>query len=84
MTYQRRQELKEPTPDVVNHPAHYELPNGLECFDVIVATQGKEAAQHFAISNALKYLFRHKRKNGIEDIKKAVWYLNKYIELDGE
>lgn len=77
MTYQRRE-----TADVVNHPPHYELPNGLECFDVIVATQGAEAAQHFAISNAIKYLFRHKRKNGVEDIKKAVWYLNKYIELD--
>ena len=81
MTYRRRQETK---PDNVNHPQHYELPNGLECFDVIVATQGVEAAKSFAISNAIKYLFRHKRKNGLEDIKKAVWYLNKYIELEAQ
>ena len=79
MTYERRQKAQA---DNVNHPAHYELPGGIECFDVIVATQGKEAAQNFAIANAIKYLFRHKRKNGLEDIKKAVWYLNKYIELD--
>ena len=51
------------------HPAHYELPGGLECFDVIVATQGVEAAQHFAIGNAIKYLFRQKRKNGLEDVE---------------
>lgn len=67
--------------DNVNHPAHYELPGGLECFDVIVATQGVEAAQHFAIGNAIKYLFRQKRKNGLEDVRKARWYLDKYIEL---
>ena len=70
-----------PEHDNVNHPAHYELPGGLECFDVIVATQGIEAAQHFAIGNAIKYLFRQKRKNGLEDVEKARWYLDKYIEL---
>ena len=70
-----------PEYDSVNHPAHYELPGGLECFDVIVATQGVEAAQHFAIGNAIKYLFRQKRKNGLEDVEKARWYLDKYIEL---
>ena len=70
-----------PECDNVNHPAHYELPGGLECFDMIVATQGIEAAQHFAIGNAIKYLFRQKRKNGLEDVRKARWYLDKYIEL---
>ena len=81
MSYQRRKDAAA-TPDNVNHPKHYELPNGLECFDVIVATQGVEAAKAFAISNAIKYLFRHKRKNGNEDIKKAIWYLKKYLQLD--
>lgn len=69
--------------DNVNHPQHYELPNGIECFDVLLATQGKEAAQAFCICNAIKYLFRHKRKNGAEDVKKAKWYIDKYIELEG-
>lgn len=69
--------------DNVNHPKHYELPNGIECFDVLLATQGKEATQAFCICNAIKYLFRHKRKNGVEDVKKAKWYIDKYIELEG-
>lgn len=67
--------------DNVNHPRHYELPGGLECFDVILATQGLEAGRGFCLGNAMKYLFRHQRKNGLEDVKKAVWYLNKYIDL---
>lgn len=67
--------------DNVNHPKHYELGN-VECIDVIVASQGKEAAQAFCICNAMKYLFRHKMKNGVEDIRKAQWYINKYLELE--
>lgn len=68
--------------DNVNHPQHYELPGGIECFDVIVATQGVEAAKSFCLCNAMKYLFRNRRKNGSEDIEKARWYLNKHHELE--
>ena len=71
-----------PEPDNVNHPAHYEMPGGIECFDVLLATQGAEAAKAFCICNAMKYLFRHRNKNGAEDIRKAGWYLNKFIELE--
>ena len=71
------------TPDNVNHPQHYELPNGLECIDVLLATQGKDFVMGFCLCNAMKYLYRHKRKNGIEDIKKARWYIDKYLELEG-
>jgi hypothetical protein len=66
--------------DNVNHPAHYETGN-FECIDVMVETQGKEAVKDFCICNAFKYLYRHRAKNGMEDIKKAIWYLNKYVEL---
>ena len=66
--------------DVVNHPSHYES-GKFECIDVMEETQGKEAVMNFCICNAFKYLYRHNRKNGIEDIKKARWYLDKYIEL---
>lgn len=66
--------------DIVNHPSHYES-GKFECIEVMEETQGKEAVMDFCICNALKYLYRHKRKNGIEDIKKARWYINKYIEL---
>lgn len=69
------------TVDNVNHPAHYELPGGIECFDVLLATQGLEAVKNFCICNAMKYLFRRNRKNGDEDVKKAAWYVAKYIEL---
>lgn len=69
--------------DPVNHPSHYET-NGIECFDAIVASQGIIAAEDFCMCNALKYIWRHDKKNGVEDIRKAIWYLNKYVELDNK
>lgn len=70
-----------PKIDSINHPGHYES-GKFECIDVMLETQGPEAVKSFCICNAFKYLYRHKRKNGIEDIKKADWYLKKYIELE--
>ena len=69
-------------PDSVNHPSHYET-NGIECIDAMKAAQGADVVQDFCICNAFKYIWRHKHKNGAEDIKKAVWYLNKWLELEG-
>ena len=69
--------------DIINHPPHYET-DGIECIDAMLITQGKEAVQSFCICNAFKYLLRHKRKNGAEDLKKARWYLDKAIELENE
>jgi hypothetical protein len=69
-------------PDKVNHPLHYET-NGIECIDAMEAAQGADAVQDFCICNAFKYIWRHKHKNGAEDIKKAVWYLNKWLEFEG-
>ena len=69
--------------DMINHPEHYEL-DGVECIDVIIASQGVQAAKDFCICNAMKYIFRHRRKNGDEDIRKAQWYISKYLELGGE
>ncbi|WP_432268751.1 DUF3310 domain-containing protein [Catenibacterium mitsuokai] len=66
--------------DCINHPSHYET-GKYECIDVMEETQGVEAVKNFCICNAFKYLYRHSNKNGLEDIKKAQWYLNKYIEL---
>lgn len=65
----------------VHHPSHYET-GKFECIDVMLETQGKEAVKDFCVCNAFKYLYRHGNKNGLEDIKKAVWYLNKFIELE--
>ena len=66
--------------DVVNHPTHYET-GKFECIDVMQETQGKEAVLNFCICNAFKQLYRFRKKNGLEDIKKAQWYINKFIEL---
>lgn len=66
--------------DVVNHPSHYEV-GDIQCIDAMLLTQGKESVKDFCIGNAFKYLWRHKKKNGDEDIKKAKWYIDKYISL---
>ena len=52
--------------DNINHPAHYET-GSIECIDVLIETQGAKAVQSFCICNAIKYLYRWQRKNGIED-----------------
>jgi hypothetical protein len=66
--------------DMVNSPGHY-CTGKYECIDVMAETQGVEAVKDFCICNAFKYIYRHRNKNGTEDIKKAIWYLNKYVEL---
>lgn len=73
----------EPIKDNVNHPSHYNQ-GGIECIDAMVSAFGKEAVKDFCICNAFKYIFRFKFKNGIDDIDKAIWYLNKYKELKGK
>jgi hypothetical protein len=66
----------------VNHPSHYNQ-GKFECIDVMVETFGKEATQDFCLLNAFKYVWRTGEKNGVEDVKKARWYLDKYLELEG-
>ena len=73
--------MAETVKDNVNHPSHYET-GKFECIDVMLETQGIEAVKSFCICNAFKYLYRHKNKNGLEDVKKAEWYIKKYIELE--
>lgn len=67
--------------DEINHPDRYNS-GGFECIDVMLAVFGYEAVRNFCILNAFKYIWRHKQKGGAEDIKKAVWYLNKFVELE--
>lgn len=67
--------------DMINHPAHYTTGN-IECIDAMVAAFGKEHVKEYCICNAFKYIWRYKYKNRpIEDIEKAIWYLNKSVEL---
>lgn len=71
---------EEKTADMVNHPNHYNR-NGLECMTVIRAALGDEKYEGFLTGNIIKYIFRYPDKNGIEDCKKARFYLNELIEL---
>jgi len=61
------------TNDNVNHPKHYNShPSGVECIQI---------AQHmnFCLGNVLKYIWRSDHKGGIEDLKKARFYLDMEI-----
>ena len=60
----------------VSHPVHYTDGCGFECIEMMEMVFGKDAVIDFCILNAFKYIWRHKQKNGTEDIAKAEWYLN--------
>ena len=65
----------------VAHPAHYQTSNGLETIDVMEAfTEDMVGYEAVCTSNVLKYICRWKKKNGLEDLKKAEWYLKRLIE----
>lgn len=71
--------MKKPR-DAVNHPPHYQSESGLETIDVIEAfTSDMTGVEAFCTGNAIKYLCRWKKKNGIQDLKKAEWYINKLV-----
>lgn len=69
--------------DNVNHPTHY-TQAGIECIDAITAAvSGKSGIEAVCVANVIKYLWRYELKNGVEDVKKAQWYLNRLVsELD--
>ena len=69
--------------DPVNHPAHYET-GRFECFDVMCECLGYEVVLDFCIANAFKYIYRHRNKGGLEDVKKAQWYINRYLMISEE
>lgn len=66
---------------MVTHPDHYQSETGMEVIDVIEAftfdLKGIEATD---TGNILKYMCRWKKKNGLQDLMKARWYLNHLIE----
>lgn len=61
--------------DPVNHPSHYQTGKGFEVMDIIDAYQ-----LGFCDGNVIKYVLRWKNKDGLQDLKKALWYLTRMIQ----
>lgn len=67
--------------EMVSHPNHYQSETGLEVIDVIEAfTYELSGIEATDTGNIIKYICRWKKKNGLEDLKKAKWYLNHLID----
>lgn len=64
--------------DMVNHPSHYADSCSMECIESMEIAFGVECTAVYCLINAYKYLWRRKAKNGSQDVKKALWYLNRY------
>lgn len=68
----------------ISKPTYYT--KGVECIDVMIQQFGVEQVKSYCIINAFKYIFRctNKHDSAVDDVKKAMWYLNKYLELCSE
>lgn len=70
--------------DLVNHPNHY-TQGDIECIDALAAaTKNLSGIEAICTANAIKYLWRWKEKGGIQDLEKAIWYINKLKEIQNE
>lgn len=68
--------------DPVN-PEHYK--GSVECIDALKVALGDAGFKGFCIGNVIKYSWRYNKKNGLEDLKKARWYLDRAIsEMGGD
>ena len=65
--------------DPVNKPAHYNLDGGIECIDYINACKFD-----YLEGNIVKYVTRYRNKNGVEDLRKAEFYLRMLIERESD
>ena len=72
-----RSKIKKVINDNVNHPSHY-TQGAIECIDAIKeATKGLFGIEAVCTANIIKYVWRWKFKNGLEDLDKASWYLER-------
>lgn len=66
--------------DMINHPSHYISSNGMEVIDIIDEfTKDLQGSNAIYTANVIKYICRWNCKNGVEDLKKARWYLDRLI-----
>ncbi|OUM85712.1 MAG: hypothetical protein BAA01_09345 [Bacillus thermozeamaize] len=69
---------------MINRPAHY-VAGGIETIEFIKAKLTPEQFEGYLAGNVLKYLSRYRHKNGLEDLRKAGWYLTRLIaEMGGD
>lgn len=67
--------------DPMINPSHYKTKNGLETIEVIEAfTENLQGIEAVDVANVIKYITRYKKKNGVQDVKKAAWYCNHLIQ----
>ena len=70
--------------DPVNHPAHY-TQGGIECITAIeAACTGLTGQEGYCVGQVIKYIWRWKHKNGLQDLEKAKWYLERLIANVGK
>ncbi len=68
----------------VNNPSHYQaVDGGVDCITAMVSAFGSAEVKSFCKLNAMKYIWRSQSKGKNESIEKAVWCLNKFLELGG-
>ena len=79
LEYMKMRLKEEEMKDMVNHPEHY-TSSSIETIDMIESITA-EGFHYYLEGNILKYLARYRHKNGIQDLQKALWYLNKLIEV---
>ena len=79
LTPEQEKEVDNVVNDPVNHPSHYS--GKVECIDCIEsAVSGLDGFHGFCAGNAIKYIFRFSHKNGVEDLRKAEWYIDRLIK----
>ncbi len=70
------------TNDNVNNPSHY-TQSAIECIQAIKSATG-DGFEYYCMGNIIKYVWRYKDKNGLEDLKKCQWYLKELIRSEEE
>ena len=66
--------------DPVHSPAHYGSPHGVECIQAIKASMSQIEFEGFLKGSMEKYIWRWREKGGVEDLRKANWFLNYLID----
>lgn len=65
--------------DAINHPMHY-ADRDIEVIDYIQDNMSVNQFRGYLEGNVIKYISRYKKKNGLQDLLKCRWYLNKLIQ----